>query len=52
MKLWIKTKIVGKGTEDDPKRPYLPVNLLYSALYLGDECLVRVSGKPEEIKNC
>jgi len=50
MKLWIKTKIVGKGTEDNPRRPYLPVNLPYSMLDLGDECLVRVSGKPEDIK--
>ena len=50
MKIWIKTKMIGKGTESDPKRPYLPVNLPYSMLDLGDECLVRVSGKPEEIK--
>jgi len=50
MKLWIKTKFVGKGTENDPRRPYLPVNLPYSMLDLGDECLVRVSGKLEETK--
>jgi len=50
MKLWIKTKIVGKGTEDDPRRPYLSVNLPYSMIDLGNECLARVSSKPEEIK--
>ena len=50
MKVWIKTDIVGKGTEDDPRRPYLPVNLPHSMLDLGNECLARVTGKPEDLK--
>lgn len=105
MKVWILTKVIGKGTDEDPRRPYLPVNLqyiksfiedlgaavdadlvelfreneeeyrkkliegleklsdeevrrllrrvcpfTYSMLDLGNECLVRLSGKPEDIK--
>jgi len=50
MKLWVKTKMIGEGTDVDSRRPCLPVDLPYSMLDLGDECLVRVTGKPEDLK--
>ena len=50
MKVWIKTKVVGSGTQEDPKRPYLSEGLAVSAVYLEDgSCLARVAGMPEQI---
>ena len=51
MKLWIKTKIVGKGTDEDPRRPYLANQTLPASMIdLGnDTCLCRVAGTPEQI---
>jgi len=51
MKAWIKTKIVGDGTEHNPKRPYLPLELPYSMIELdANTCLARVSGMPNPIQ--
>ena len=51
MKVWIKTKIVGKGTEDDPKRPYLAGQRVTASMMEIDTgaCLCRVAGTPEQI---
>ena len=51
MKVWIKTKIIGKGTEGDPKGPYLANQpLSVSMIDLGNgACLARVAGTPEQI---
>jgi len=52
MKAWIKTKIIGTGTEEDPRRPYTANQLVScSMMDLGDGmCLARVAGMPDEIK--
>ena len=51
MKAFIQTKIIGTGTGDDPRRPYLadqPVSA--SMLELPDNnCLCRVAGTPTQI---
>jgi len=51
MKIWIKTKIVGEGTEDDPKRPYLAnQNVVASMMEMdANMCLCRVAGTPQQI---
>jgi len=52
MKLWIKTRFIGNGTFENPKKPdlaRLEDRSHYSALALNEnECLVRVSCKPED----
>ena len=51
MKKWIQTKIIGAGTEDDPRRPYLAdQNVQTSMLELPDNtCLCRIAGTPTQI---
>ncbi|MCD6137941.1 MAG: hypothetical protein J7J91_05055, partial [Deltaproteobacteria bacterium] len=51
MKLLIRTKIVGKGTCEDPRRPYLANQVVpASMIEIGNnECLCRVAGTPEQI---
>ena len=51
MKVWIKTKIIGEGRGDDPRRPYLanqsvPVSMIEIN---ADTCLCRVTGTPDQI---
>ena len=51
MKLWIRTRVIGKGTEDDPFRPDLGgLALRYSCVKVGDEAVCRVAGMPDDIK--
>jgi len=54
MKLWIKTGFVGEGTFENPKKPYLAGledRLHFTTLALNEnECLVRVSCKPDEVE--
>jgi len=51
MKIWIKTKMVGTGTEEEPRRPYTAdQSVMYSSMDLGDEALSRISGTPEQIE--
>ena len=51
MKAWIKTKIIGKGTEDDPRRPYLAGQSATISMCEmdADTCLCRVAGTPDQI---
>ena len=51
MKAWIKTKIIGEGTEDDPKRPYLANQRVTVSMMETDReaCLCRVAGTLEQI---
>jgi len=51
MKAWIKTKIIGTGTEEDPKRPYVAGQTVYVSMTEIDAntCLARVSGTPDQI---
>jgi len=51
MKAWIKTKIIGEGAEDDPKRPYLANQRVTVSMMKIDReaCLCRVAGTPEQI---
>ena len=51
MKAWIKTKIIGEGTEDNPRRPYLAGQRVTSSMIEidGGACLCRVAGTPEQI---
>jgi len=51
MKVWIKTKIIGQGIEDDPKRPYLAGQRVTASMIEIDTgaCLCRIAGTPEQI---
>ena len=51
MKKWIQTKIIGIGTEDDPRRPYLAdQGVQTSMIELSDnKCLCRIAGTPTQI---
>jgi len=51
MKVWIKTKIIGQGTDGDPKRPYLAgQRVTASMIEIGTgACLCRIAGTPEQI---
>ena len=51
MKKLIQTKIIGIGTEDDPRRPYLAnQDVPVSMIELPDnKCLCRVAGTPTQI---
>lgn len=51
MKLWIKTKIIGTGTDEDPRRPYLPASTHYSMLDLENECLCRITITPNQLSS-
>jgi len=52
MKLWIKTKIVGSGTAEDPRRAYIPTDNINCVMMEIDDntCLCRIAGHPDEIK--
>jgi len=51
MKAWIRTKIIGKETTNEPKRPYLAnQNVVASMIEIdGSTCLCRIAGTPEQI---
>jgi len=51
MKVWIKTKIIGQGTDGDPKRPYLAGQRVTASMIGIDmgACLCRIAGTPEQI---
>jgi len=51
MKAWIKTKIIGTGAEDDPRRPYLANQSVPASMIEinADTCLCRVAGTPDQI---
>ena len=51
MKAFIQTKIIGTGTEDDARRPYLAdLNVPASMIELPDnKCLCRIAGTPSQI---
>ena len=51
MKKFIQTKIIGTGTEEDPRRPYLAdQDVSASMMELADnDCLCRVAGTPAQI---
>jgi len=51
MKVWIKTKIIGKGTDEDPRRVYLANQNVVASMAEIDTntCLCRVAGTPDQI---
>jgi len=51
MKLWIQTKIIGTGMDEDPIRPYLIDQDISSSMMelLNGKCLCRVAGTPKQI---
>jgi hypothetical protein len=51
MKAWIRTKIIGSGTSNDPRRPYTANQVVnFSIIELANnECLCRISGTPAQI---
>ena len=51
MKVLIRTKIIGTGTDDDARRPYLADhNVSASRMELAsNECLCRVAGTPAQV---
>ncbi|MCK4527322.1 hypothetical protein KAW18_08110 [candidate division WOR-3 bacterium] len=51
MKIWIRTKIVGAGTEEDARSPYIANQNVPSSMMelLNDECLCRVAGTAVQI---
>jgi len=51
MKAWIKTKIIGTGSNEDPRRPYLANQSVLSSMMEidADTCLCRVAGTLEQI---
>ena len=54
MKVFIRTKIIGTGSSEDPRRPYLAnqesETTVASMIELeNNECLCRVAGTPEQI---
>jgi len=52
VKAWVRTKIIGSGAEEDPRRPDLKgLRLNYSMIELGDgTCLCRISGREQDIQ--
>lgn len=50
MKIWIKTKIIGTGTEKDSRRAYINQTVSVSMMELeNNKCLCRVAGTAEQI---
>jgi len=51
VKAWIKTKIIGTGTEEDPRRPYLANQSGAVSMMEIDSntCICRVAGTPDQI---
>jgi len=51
MKVWIQTKIIGTGSAEDPKRPYVADQTVdVSMMEIGtNTCLCRVAGTPDQI---
>jgi len=51
MKAWIKTKIIGTGSAEDPKRPYVAGQNVDASMMEIDAntCLARVAGTPDQI---
>jgi len=50
MKKWVRTKIIGSGTKEDPCRAYIPINVSAVMMEIDDNaCLCRVAGAPDQI---